>query len=160
MIDMTIKKRLIYMSIIIPILFAVLSLALTTEVFCDDTDIKIKVETITQREYAGKAVTDGYGIEILTEEGYEQAEEIAAMREKQNEMTKGALFSESQSMSTDEVAAKTAELGLFGNDYSAVDTQGSASSASHSTILSVLILIIATSAGVALAFVWQKRKRS
>ena len=155
-----IRKRLLLFSIIVVGVFVVSFYMFGAYGFCEDTDLKIDVESITQRQYAGTAVTDGYGIEILTEEGYEQAEEIAAMREKQNEMTKGALFSESQSMSTDEVAAKTAELGLFGSDYSAVDTQDPASSASHSTILSVLILIIATSAGVALAFVWQKRKRS
>lgn len=155
-----IRKRLLLFSIIVVGVFVVSFYMFGAYGFCEDTDLKIDVESITQRQYAGTAVTDGYGIEILTEEGYEQAEEIAAMRAKQNEMTKGALFSESQSMSTDEVAAKTAELGLFGSDYSAVDTQDSASSASHSTILSVLILIIATSAGVALAFVWQKRKRS
>ena len=86
------KKRLIYVPIIILILFAVLPLALTTEVFCGDTDLKIKVETITQREYAGKAVTDGYGIEILTEEGYEQAKEIAAMQETNNQMMQATLF--------------------------------------------------------------------
>ena len=103
-------------------------------------------------------MTDGYGIEILTEEGYSQAEKIAAMREKQNEMTRGTLFSKSQSMDTNEVAKKTLELGLFGSDYSAVDTQDSTSSGSYSTILTILILIIATSAGVALAFVWQRRK--
>lgn len=153
-----IRKRLVLFSIIVVGVFAVSFYMFGAYGFCDDTDLKIDIESITQRQYAGNAVTDGYGIEILTEEGYSQAEKIAAMREKQNEMTRGTLFSKSQSMDTNEVAKKTLELGLFGSDYSAVDTQDSTSSGSYSTILTILILIIATSAGVALAFVWQRRK--
>ena len=146
------------MPVIILTLFTVLSLALTTEVFCDDTDLKIKVETITQREYAGKAVTDGYGIEILTEEGYEQAKEIAAMQEKNNEMIQATLFSKAQQDNADHVSVVVEQLGLFDSSYAAADIQESTNTGSWSVLIAGLVLIIATGAGIALAIMWQRHR--
>ena len=152
------KNRLVLFPIIVVIVFVVSMCASATDGFCDETDLEIKPESITHRQYAGDAVTDGYGIEILTEEGYEQAEAIAAMREKQSEITKAVLFSETQHEKTDEVAIKAEELGLFNSEYAAIDTQESASSDSYNLILIILMLFAATSAGVTLAIAWQKRK--
>lgn len=153
------KSRLVLFPFIAAIVLVVFSYVFTTYGFCDETDLEIDVESITQREYAGQAVTDGYDIEILTEDGYAQAEEIAAMREKNYEMTQTALFSDSEFSGADEVAVITEKLGMFDSGYTAADIQESTYSGSKNTILIILVLLLATGGGVALAFMWQRHRR-
>ena len=139
-------------------MFVVSMCASATDGFCDDTDLEIKPESITHRQYAGDAVTDGYGIEILTEEGYKQAKEIATMQETNNQMMQATLFSQSQQDNADYVSVAVEQLGLFDSSYAAADIQESTNTGSWNILITGLVLIIATGAGIALAIMWQRHR--
>ena len=125
----------------------------------EETDLQIRVETITQRSYAGTAVTDRYNTTILTAESYEQAREIAARQEQEHITALASLFTASDDISQDNSVSETVErLGLFGDNYTLTNTKPAQSVKTNNTWVTVLVLAIGAGAGGILAVAIQKRK--
>lgn len=152
------KRYFIYIPAIATIMLTMMLFVFPVKAYCDDTDLKVKVETITRREYVEKAVTDGYGIEILTADGYKRAEEVSAMEKENTGAIQAELFSETKTGNTNQTPAQVEQLGLFDIDYEASDIQTSEGSETSRFILTGLVLFLATGLGIVLAIMWQKQR--
>ena len=140
------------------LLLAIMHMLLPLTAYADDTDLVVPPETISLWAYYSAALTDRYGLELLTEESYEQARAIAEKQERDYHAAQASLFSTREETKAPPLQLAE-QLGLFGRDYEANQISARAQESGGSLWLVAGLLVFGTVGGCALAVVLQKRKR-
>ncbi len=122
-------------------------------------DLYIPPETISERAFAGIAVTDRVEVEIMTDEGFENAKRIAEQTEAERNATQAELFSGESKTNVDKVAVKTNELDLFDSGYTASSTiNNTENETSNDVFFTIVFLLSGLFFGIALAVILKNRK--
>lgn len=126
--------------------------------FCASTDLEIKPKVITERGYSDAAVTDKYDIELLTEDSYNQAQEISQNRMLEYEKAQADLFAKDNGYEeANNVNAVIEDLGLFKKGYSVTEKTVEVQEADVNFVLSALIILLGIGIGVGLSIAVQRR---
>lgn len=127
----------------------------------DNEDIEIRIQSLKDRQYGSQALTDGYGIEILTPFSTGQQAEIAKTKQEELIILSNSLFIDGYVQTDKErrITLDAAKYGLFLNNYNAKNTTSLKVDVEIAKNVLVFGAVICIMLGFLLARGWNRLKR-
>lgn len=127
------------------------------------SDIDIKEESFTERQYSSVALSDKYGVELVTAQSAEWNRKIESRSANQMQALKDRLLINElpRSSPQETVQSKASELGLFSKDYSIIVISAASHDKSYSLLLPIGVVTVGASSGggAAALLLWKRRRK-